>query len=209
MAGRLSGHDLTCERGERRVFAGVEFALGPGEAMAVVGPNGAGKSSLLRLIAGLLPAASGTVRWDGAPVASEPEAHRARLHYVGHLDALKSTLTPAEALAFHAELRGAPASAAAISAALGALDLAAIANLPARFLSQGQRRRAALARLFVVPAPVWLLDEPTLGLDADSVARLAAAVARHRSSGGLVVVATHGGLDLGAHTTLDLRRAAA
>ncbi|HTP85101.1 MAG TPA: cytochrome c biogenesis heme-transporting ATPase CcmA [Alphaproteobacteria bacterium] len=201
---RLSAQGLTCDRGERRVFAHVDFEVRPGGVLAVVGPNGTGKSSLLRLVAGLLPAAGGVIAWNGQDVAHEPEAHRARLHYVGHLDALKPTLTPAEMLAVHAALRGQQIGDTAITAALEAFGLARLANLPARFLSQGQRRRAALARLIASPAPLWLLDEPTLALDADSVARLAAVLARHREAGGLAVIATHGGLELGAHDTLDL-----
>jgi len=201
---RLSARGLTCDRGERRVFAHVGFEVRPGGLLAVVGPNGAGKSSLLRLLAGLLPPAGGVIAWNGHAVADEPEAHRARLHYIGHLDALKPALTPAEMLAFDAALRGQRTGASAISAALDAFGLARFADLPARFLSQGQRRRAALARLVATPAPLWLLDEPTLALDADSVARLTAVLARHRGAGGLAVIATHGGLDLGAHDTLDL-----
>lgn len=201
---RLSAAGLTCDRGERRVFAQVAFEVAAGGVLAVVGPNGTGKSSLLRLLAGLLPAAGGQIAWNGQPVADDVEAHRSRLHYIGHQDALKPTLTPAEMLGFHAALRGQRLAGAAIATALEAFGLARFANLPARFLSQGQRRRAALARLVATPAPLWLLDEPTLGLDADSLARLAAVLARHRSAGGLAVIATHGGLELGAHTTLDL-----
>jgi heme exporter protein A len=201
---RLTASGLVCDRGERRVFAGVELRVGRGEVLAVVGPNGAGKSSLLRLLAGLLPPAAGTVAWEGQPVTDDPDAHRGRLHYVGHLDALKPALTPAETLRFQAELHGQSMSPAAITDALETFGLAALAHLPARFLSQGQRRRAALARLVATSAPLWLLDEPTLGLDADSVARLEHALERHRGAGGLAVVATHGGLDLGAHATLDL-----
>ena len=201
---RLSAAGLTCDRGERRVFSHVGFEVAAGGALAVVGPNGAGKSSLLRLIAGLLPPAGGVISWDGQAIADEPDAHRARLHYIGHADALKPTLTPAEMLHFHAALRGQRITDAAIDTALDAFALGPLADLPARFLSQGQRRRAALARLVASPAPLWLLDEPTLGLDADSVERLETALARHRGAGGLAVVATHGGLGLGVHQVLDM-----
>lgn len=203
-AARLTAADLACDRGERRVFTGVRFDIGAGDALAVVGANGAGKSSLLRLLAGLLPLAAGTLLWNGAAVGDDPEAHRARLHYLGHLDAVKPALAPAETLAFHARLRGQPADRSAVMAALDALGLARLADLPGRFLSQGQRRRAALARLLVAPAPLWLLDEPTNGLDADSLGRLAEIIDNHRAAGGMIIAATHGGLDLGAHTTLEL-----
>lgn len=201
---RLTAADLTCDRGERRVFSGVRFDISGGDALAVVGPNGTGKSSLLRLIAGLLPAVGGTLAWNGTAVADDPDAHRTRLHYLGHLDAIKPTLTPAETLAFHARLRGRQADRPAVMAALDAFGLGRLADLPGRFLSQGQRRRVALARLIVAPAPLWLLDEPTNGLDADSLERLTDAIDHHRSAGGLLIAATHGGLDLGAHTTLEL-----
>jgi heme exporter protein A len=202
------GAGLACERGERRVFSGVGFRVARGSALAVVGPNGAGKSSLLRLIAGLLPPAGGTLEWDGAKTADDPDAHRARLHYLGHLDALKPALTPAEILHFHAGLRGAAVGRDRIATALDAFGMFPLADLPARFLSQGQRRRVALARLLVVPAPLWLLDEPTLGLDADSLGRLGAAISLHRANGGIVIAATHGGLDLGQHDRLELGKAA-
>jgi heme exporter protein A len=205
-AARLTGTGLVCDRGERRVFAGLDLTVAAGEALAVVGPNGTGKSSLLRLLAGLLPPAAGTLVWNGSPVSDEPEAHRARLHYVGHLDAVKPSLTAAETLLFQAQLRGARPTRGEILEALEVFGMSGLADLPSRFLSQGQRRRAALARLAAVRAPLWLLDEPTLGLDADSVVRLAGAMARHRADGGLIIVATHGGLALGSHTTLDLGR---
>src|SRR4051812_14489759 len=203
---RFTGTGLVCDRGERRVFAGLDFAVGDGEALAVVGPNGTGKSSLLRMLAGLLPAADGALAWNGTKIADDPDGHRARLHYVGHQDAVKPALTPAETLTFQANLRGASPSRGDILEALEVFGMSGLADLPSRFLSQGQRRRSALARLAAVRAPLWLLDEPTLGLDADSVVRLAGAMARHRADGGMVIVATHGGLALGSHATLDLGR---
>lgn len=196
--------DLACIRGERQVFSGVRFNIASGDALALVGPNGSGKSSLLRLLAGLLPASGGSLTWNGKPVSDDPEAHRARLHYLGHLDAVKPALTPLENLAFHARLRGDTADPAALKGALDAVGITRLADLPGRFLSQGQRRRAALARLRATKAPLWLLDEPTLGLDADALVRLTDLIDTHRSQGGIVIVATHGGLDLGPHTTLEL-----
>ncbi len=188
-AGGLAGHALACRRGGRLVFRHVDLRVAPGDLLVLRGANGAGKSSLLRLIAGLLGRADGTLVWDGADVDADPVAHRARLHFVGHADALKPTLTLGEHLVFHAALRGAPSCDPA--AALDAFGLAALARTPARFLSQGQRRRAALARVLVAPAPLWLLDEPTNGLDAAASEALAQTIARHRAGGGMVVAATH------------------
>jgi heme exporter protein A len=185
----LAGHSLACRRGGRLVFRDLDLRVAPGDLLVLRGANGAGKSSLLRVIAGLLAPAGGTLAWDGADVGSDPQAHRARLHFLGHADALKPTLTLAEHLEFHAALRGTGACDPA--AALDAFGLGALARTPARFLSQGQRRRAALARLIVAPAPLWLLDEPTNGLDAAANEALAQAVARHRAGGGMVVAATH------------------
>ena len=196
--------DLACIRGERPVFSGVRFNISGGDALALVGPNGSGKSSLLRLLAGLLPASGGTLTWNGGPVGDEPDAHRARLHYLGHLDAVKPSLTPLEGLVFQARLRGQPADPARLKEALDSVGIAGLADLPGRFLSQGQRRRVALARLRVSGARLWLLDEPTLGLDADALVRLTDLIDTHRSQGGVVIAATHGGLDLGAHATLEL-----
>src|SRR5690348_16180992 len=160
----FTGSDLACWRGERLVFRGLSFALGPGGALVLVGPNGSGKSSLLRMMAGLLPPLSGTLAWDDRPVATDREAHRARLGYLGHLDAIKPGLTVREHLAWHAALGEVPHESAHLDAALSALGIAALADSPGRQLSAGQRRRVALARLALRPAALWLLDEPTVGL---------------------------------------------
>lgn len=178
--------DLACWRGERAVFAGLGLRVRPGGATLLLGQNGAGKSSLLRVLAGLLPAAAGRITWQGQDVREDPAAHARRLRYLGHLDALKPALTVRENLAFHAALTG-----GAVEPALAALGLSALAELPGRMLSAGQRRRLALARLALAPAAIWLLDEPTLGLDAASVERLGALLAAHRAQGGLVIAATH------------------
>ena len=185
----FEGRDLLCVRGERRVFEGLSFALAAGGLLVLTGPNGSGKSSLLRIMAGLLRPAAGALLWDSAPVADDPDAQAARLQYLGHLDAVKLVLSAAENLMFWAALHG--GGAAEVTRALDGFDLGALAEVPGRMLSAGQKRRVALARLLAAPAEVWLLDEPTVGLDAASLARLTGAIAAHRARGGRVVVATH------------------
>lgn len=194
----LHAENLACLRGERVVFAGLSFALAPGEALLLTGANGAGKSTLLRLLAGLLRAAEGRVLWNGADEA-------APLRYLGHADALKPAFTAAENLGFAARLAG--VAAGRVAAALAALDLAPLASLPVRVLSSGQKRRLALARLALdAPGavPLWLLDEPTTGLDAMSIERLGALFAAHRAAGGMVIAATHLPLPLDAARELRL-----
>lgn len=182
----LEGQELACWRGERAVFAGLSFRLQAGGALLLTGPNGAGKSSLLRVLAGLIPAAEGRLLWDGNDALADRVAHAARLRYLGHGDALKPSLTAAENLGFYARLWGGE-----VGPALAALGLADLSDLPARVLSSGQKRRLALARLALAPAGLWLLDEPTVGLDAASVDRLGRLLAEHRGRGGMVLAATH------------------
>ncbi len=199
-AAGFAGTDLACRRGERLVFAGLSFLLAPGDVLLLTGPNGSGKSSLLRLMAGLGRPEAGTLSWDGAALADDPAAHRARLHFIGHQEAVKPVLTVAETLAFWAGMRG----GGDVAAALARFRLAALADWPCRMLSAGQRRRLALARLVASPAPLWLLDEPTTGLDADAVADLLEAIAAHRAAGGRVALSTHTALPLTAATALGL-----
>ncbi|TCH99124.1 heme ABC exporter ATP-binding protein CcmA [Roseococcus sp. SYP-B2431] len=182
----IEAQELACWRAERLVFDCVSFAIEPGDAVLLTGANGAGKSSLLRLLAGLLPAAAGRLSWDGVDAFADLPAHGARLRYLGHQDALKPGLSAAENLQFHAGLHGGD-----VMGALAALDLAPLAELPVRVLSSGQKRRLALARLALGHAPLWLLDEPSVGLDAASLEKLAPLFARHRAAGGMVVAATH------------------
>lgn len=182
----LEGRDLACWRGERAVFAGLSFTLPPGGALLLVGANGAGKSSLLRLLAGLVPLAEGELLWQGQDALADRVAHAARLRYLSHQDALKPSLSARENLSFFARLWGGDTEAA-----LDSVGLSDLAELPARVLSSGQKRRLALARLALAPAPLWLLDEPTVGLDAASVERLGLLLAAHRAAGGAVMAATH------------------
>ena len=202
-AARLfEGRGLACRRGQRLVFERLDFELAPGGALVLTGPNGSGKSSLLRLMAGLTPPLLGALSWDGTAVTEDPAAHRARVHLVGHQDALKPVLTAAETLAFSAAVR--ETTADRLLPALQRFHLAEVADLPCRVLSAGQRRRLALARLLASPAPLWLLDEPGTGLDEASMLDLVAALAEHRTTGGMVAIATHLQLPLAGAETLAL-----
>lgn len=182
----LEAADLAATRGERVVFAGLSFRLAPGGALLLAGRNGAGKSTLLRVLAGLLRPAEGRVLWQGADALADRAAHAARLAWVGAEDAVKPGLTVAETLGFEAAIGGGRPEAG-----LAAFALEELAALPVRMLSTGQRRRLALARLALAPRALWLLDEPTLGLDTASVARFGTLAAAHRAAGGMVVAATH------------------
>jgi len=188
---QLSADNLTCVRGGREVFHGLSFRLSAGEALLVTGRNGAGKSSLLRVIAGLVRLAAGELTLEGG---KEDCAIGEQAHYVGHLDALKLPLTVAENLRFWAEFFG-PFSGD-VRSALEAVDLASLSDLPAAYLSAGQRRRLSIARLVAVPRAIWLLDEPTSTLDATARMRLAELMGRHLASGGMIVAATHGPIGL-------------
>jgi heme exporter protein A len=187
----LSAEGLAAFRGERLVFRDIAFSVPAGGALVLAGPNGSGKSTLLRLLAGFVRPAAGRLLWDGEDALTDLALHAVRVSYVGHLDAVKPGLTVEENLRFAARLgRG------SIAAALAAVGLEALADLPARFLSAGQKRRVALARLALSAAPLWLLDEPTVGLDAGSQERVGALLRAHRARGGMVVVATHVALPL-------------
>jgi heme exporter protein A len=197
----LSGEDLSCIRGERLVFARLAFRLEAGGALVLRGANGSGKSSLLRLIAGLGRPTTGAIAWNGADIARDRAAHRARIAYAGHADAIKPALTVEENFRFWAGLRGGDPDPVA---ALARLGLDRHARIPGRFLSSGERRRLALATLAASGAAVWLLDEPTVGLDATSLVALETLLAEHRQAGGMVVLSTHVDLALGGAAALDL-----
>ncbi len=182
----LIARDLAVFRGERLVFRDLGFGIAPGGALLLAGPNGSGKSTLLRLLAGLLSPAAGSLTWNGEDVFADRASHAARVAYLGHQDAVKPGLSALENLAFAARINGGdPAAALAVH------GLAELTDLPARMLSAGQKRRLALARLSLSGGTLWLLDEPTLGLDTASVERLGAVLAAHRAGGGMVIAATH------------------
>jgi len=200
----FSGHGLACRRGERRVFAKLEFELAAGGALLLTGPNGSGKTSLLRLMAGLARPEQGELRWDGEPIARDPAAHRARCHFVGHRAAVKPILTVEENLGFWARMHGGSDESAAASLRRARLDTRA--TWPCRYLSAGETQRLALARLGASPAELWLLDEPASNLDAAAARDLMAAISEHRRAGGRVAVATHAELDLPGAARLALDR---
>ncbi len=195
----LHAEGLAAFRAERLVFREVGFAVRAGGALLLLGPNGSGKSTLLRLLAGLKRPDAGTINWAGEDIATDPGAHATRVAYIGHLDAVKPGLTTAENLIWDARRGGGN-----VDAALATLDLAPLAPLPARMLSAGQRRRLALARLSLSQAPLWLLDEPTIGLDAAAIDRFGAMLASHRARGGVIVAATHVTLPVPGATELRL-----
>lgn len=199
----LAVEHLCVARGARLVIDQLSFSLAAGEAMLLTGPNGAGKTTLIRAIAGFLAPISGSIRIEGGDSERDVVEH---CHYVGHLNGIKGALTVEENLAFWARFLGSgdPAGEGSrIETALARFDLEALAGIPANYLSAGQKRRAGLARLLVADRPVWLLDEPSVSLDAASTDLLAAVVSEHAEAGGLVLAATH--LPLGFAKTRELR----
>jgi len=198
---RLVGRGVRCVRGGREVFSGLDFEASAGRALAVTGRNGSGKTSLLRLIAGLLTPAGGSIALDGG----EAELTLAeQAHYLGHRDALKPALSVAENLGFWRDFLGSEISDTgggpdgSLRGSLAAVGLDHTADLPAAYLSAGQRRRLSLARLIAVRRPVWLLDEPTAALDAAGQSMFAALMRDHLAKGGMIVAATHGPLGIEA-----------
>ncbi len=196
---RLEAENLAGERGGETVFAGLSFALSAGEALVVTGPNGSGKSTLLRIVAGLLAPESGRVtlteRGAELPVA-------AASHYLGHQNAMKPGLSVRENLAFWRDFNG--AARLDVDAALEAVDLPGVDHIPFGYLSTGQRRRVSIAKLLVSHRPLWIVDEPTAGLDKASEARFAGLMRAHIGEGGMVVAATHIPLGLDDGKTLDM-----
>lgn len=194
--------ELTCRRSGRLVFDRLSFGLGEGELLALTGRNGSGKTTLLRALAGLMPPEAGTVRWHGVDVADDPDTWRTRLAWLGHIEGLKGDLTVAENLIVAERLRGVK-SIDGLDGALLAFDLVGLAARPVRTLSAGQRRRAALARVVLSAAPLWLLDEPLNALDAPAQQAFRDALRIHLAAGGVAIAATHAELGV-AGRTLEL-----
>jgi heme exporter protein A len=196
---RLIAENLGGERGGEAVFSGINFALGKGQALIVTGPNGAGKSTLLRIVAGLLPVAAGRLLVEGG--GEDFPSVASACHYLGHQNAMKTALSVAENLRFWRDFSGADFLSA--EEALETVGLDGIGHLPFGYLSTGQRRRAAIAKLLVSRRPLWLLDEPTAGLDKASEERFGGLMREHLDEGGIIIAATH--LPLGLEGAQELR----
>jgi heme exporter protein A len=187
---RIVAESLGCVRGDRLVFRGLSFEISSGKALMLVGPNGSGKTTLLRILAGLLPATIGRVQFSSDDRAAlDDDAHDRSLHFVAHTDTVKSALSVAETLRFHADILNAERKR--VRDAMLAWDIDRLRDLPGALLSAGQRRRVALARLSLQQRPIWLLDEPLVALDRNARTRLHDVCATHRAAGGLVVAASH------------------
>lgn len=200
---QLIASDLCIERAGRRILNGLSFLLASGDAMVLTGPNGAGKTTLIRALAGFLPVFSGTVRLDGS---AEDTEIAEQCHFVGHRDGIKSVLTVRENAQFFSRWLagdGTDRPHLSVDEALDRLGLDTLAHVPAGYLSAGQRRRLGLSRLLLSWRPVWLLDEPTVSLDAGAVANLAAIIRDHLARGGMAIAATH--IPLGLDGARELR----
>ncbi len=199
---KLSAENVTCVRGGRTVFERLSFQIAAGESLLLTGPNGAGKSSLLRLLAGLITPAAGTVELSGgSPDLTIGQSS----HFIGHANAVKAAMTVEENLRFWTRFLGSTED----TSPLEAFNLENHASIPAALLSAGQSRRLALSRLAAVPRPLWLLDEPTVGLDTASQATLVKFMKAHLNDGGLVVAASHVDVGLAFTKQLEITRQAA
>jgi len=201
----LEADNLECVRGERRLFAGLSFKLAAGELLYLQGRNGAGKTSLLRMLIGLLPPESGEIRWQGKAIGQNRDDYHGALCYLGHLNAIKEELTPLENLLAGARLAGATLSEDDAIDALEQVGLAGREDLACKYLSQGQKRRVALARLVIDRRALWILDEPFVALDVAAVDWLAGVISAHLQRGGLAVMTTHQPVAIPAGTVRELR----
>lgn len=207
----LHAHQLACVRGERQLFNGINFEINPGDALRIVGTNGSGKTSLLRMLCGLAVPAAGEVRWQGAAIRKLREEFHRKLIYLGHANGVKDDLLAWENVVVASTLSGSPVNQDDACDALEQLGLGQAIYLPTRSLSQGQRKRVALARLRLGMAmPLWILDEPFTALDQSAVSQLCSTLNTHLSQGGIVIYTTHQEVNLTARSSLclDLNKAA-
>jgi heme exporter protein A len=188
--------DLACIRGDRQLFSQLSFSVAPETLLHVRGRNGSGKTTLLRALCGLLRADAGEIRWHGESIRDLAEDYHRDLLYFGHVNGIKADLTGLENLRIAATLDQDPVGDAAITAALDRIGLGGFEDLPTRMLSQGQKKRVALARLILSKAPLWILDEPFTALDVDAVDLLQALIAEQVAGGGTVVLTTHQEVEL-------------
>jgi len=200
----LDASGLECVRGEARLFADVSLRVDAGEMLFVQGCNGSGKTSLLRMLCGFSPPAAGAIRWRGKAIGSLGEDYRRELFYLGHLNAIKEELTPLENLRASARLADETLASDAALDALERLGLGGRADLACRYLSQGQKRRVALARLVHERRALWVLDEPYVGLDAPAMALIAGLIGAHLQRGGLAVLTTHQAVKVAAGRVREL-----
>lgn len=198
--------NLACTRGQRKLFSDINFTMEPGTLLQVHGPNGSGKTSLLRIVCGLMTPEKGEVRWQGTNIRSLGEEYSTVFTYLGHRNGVKEELSSMENLCISSGTAGAEISRGNAARALAQVGLAGRENLPVRFLSEGQRRRSALARLATSAAPLWILDEVHASLDSGAVNLVKALIERHLNKGGMTLVATHQELDLstGSIQRIDL-----
>jgi heme exporter protein A len=204
----LTAANLACTRGERRLFAGLNFGIEAGGWIHVTGENGSGKTSLLRILCGLSQPETGEIRWNGVPIRDLDDEYRKILLYLGHQTPVKEELTARENLRIAAAVAGTVLSDAQADAALERVGLGGRERLPVRFLSQGQKRRVALARLLTSPAPLWILDEPFVALDTSALAMLTGIIAGHLAGGGIAVLTSHQEVTIATAARLTLRIAA-
>jgi heme exporter protein A len=200
----LTATGLSCVRGERRLFSGIDLAVAPGEWLHLQGENGAGKTSLLRILVGLTPAAEGEIRWNGESVTALGEDFRREMVYLGHHAAVKEDLTALENLQISAALDGAELDEREALGALFRMGLKGREELPVRVLSQGQKRRVLLARLLARKAPLWVLDEPFTALDVKAVQMLSDLIAEHVGGGGMAVLTSHQSMPIAGGKVLQL-----
>jgi len=202
----LQAVTLSCRRGERRLFSDLTVNVEPGTLLAVVGENGSGKTSLLRIFSSLLPPEEGSILWNGEDIHQLKELYSGQLTYIGHLNGIKDDLTPVENVMSAMTLAGEVCSRIGAQEALAGIGLKPLIHrLPSKVLSQGQKRRVALARLWLSTRPLWLLDEPFTSLDAASTSAVTQRLHAHLQRGGLAVIVTHQEVDLPAERVHRLR----